>query len=143
MRAGDREEAFSIIHHKALTTGIGVVSHRYIDEFNILKASLEAMRRAILALDPQPDFLLVDGIHAVPLSIHQRCLKKGDQISRSISAASVLAKVYRDRIMRCHHEMYPGYGFDKHKGYGTARHMEAIRQYGACPIHRMSFKGVS
>ena len=143
MRAGAREEAFPVIHRKALTTGIGVVSHRYIDEFNILKASLEAMRLAVLCLDPQPDLLLVDGIHSVPLSIHQRCLKKGDQVSRTISAASVLAKVYRDRIMRCYHEMYPEYGFDKHKGYGTARHMEAIRQYGPSQVHRMSFKGVS
>jgi len=142
MRARAREEAFSVIHHEALATGIGVVSHKYIDEFNILKASLEAMRRAILALDPQPDFLLVDGIYSVPLPIHQRCIKKGDQISRSISAASVLAKVYRDRIMRCYNETYPEYGFDKHKGYGTARHLEAIKKYGASPVHRMSFKGV-
>ena len=143
MRAGAREEAFSVIHRKALSTGIGVVSPAYIDEFNILKASLEAMKRAVLCLDPQPDFLLVDGIHSIPLSIHQKCLKKGDQISRSISAASVLAKVYRDRIMCCYHKMYPEYDFDKHKGYGTARHLDAIRQYGPSPIHRMSFKGVS
>jgi len=143
MRPEAREKAFLTIHHKALATGIGVVSHKYIDEFNILKASLEAMRQAILALDPPPDFLLVDGIHPVPLTIHQRCLKKGDQLSLSISAASVLAKVYRDRIMRCYHEMYPCYGFDSHKGYGTARHLKAIRQNGPSPIHRMSFKGVA
>ena len=143
MSARAREQAFSVIHREALTTGIGVASHKYIDEFNILKAFLEAMRLAVLALDPPPKFLLVDGIHAVPISIHQKCLKKGDQISRSISAASVLAKVYRDRIMCCYHEMYPVYGFDKHKGYGTVRHMEAIRRYGASPVHRMSFRGVS
>ncbi len=137
-----RKQAFFVIQQEALATGIGVVSHRYIDEFNILQASLEAMRRATLALDPLPDFLLIDGIHFVPLSIPQRCLKKGDLISRSISAASVLAKVYRDWIMQCFHEMYPGYGFNKHKGYGTARHMKAIRQYGPTPIHRMTFKGV-
>jgi ribonuclease HII len=137
-----REEAFPVIHRKALAARIGVVSHKYIDEFNILRAALEAMRRAVMALDPQPDFLLVDGIHTVPIPIRQRCLKKGDQLSQSISAASVLAKVYRDRIMCCYHEMYPDYGFDKHKGYGTARHLEAIRQYGASPVHRMSFKGV-
>lgn len=142
MSPGAREQAFSTIHREALATGIGVVSHRYIDEFNILKASLEAMKRAILALDPLPDFLLIDGIHSVPLSIPQRCLKKGDLLSRSISAASVLAKVYRDRIMCCYHEVYPEYGFDKHKGYGTARHMEAIRQYGPTPVHRRTFKGV-
>ena len=138
-----RKQVFSTIHHAALATGIGVVSHRYIDEFNILKASLEAMRRAILALEPQPDYLLIDGIHPVPISTPQRCLKKGDLISRSISAASVLAKVYRDRIMHSHHEKYPEYGFDQHKGYGTARHREAIRRYGPSPIHRMTFKGVS
>lgn len=143
MSAGAREKAFPVIRHKALTTGIGVVSHQAIDESNILKASLEAMRLAVVALDPQADFLLVDGIHRVPASIRQRCLKKGDQLSRSISAASVLAKVYRDRIMVCYHEMYPNYGFDKHKGYGTARHLEAIRRYGPSPVHRMSFKGVS
>ncbi len=142
MNARTRELAFSGIHEAALTTGIGVVSHRYIDEFNILKAALEAMKRAILALDPLPDFLLIDGISSVPMSIPQRCLKKGDLISRSISAASVLAKVYRDRIMLRYHEMYPDYGFDKHKGYGTARHMEAIKQHGPCPIHRMTFRGV-
>ncbi len=142
MNARAREQAFPGIHEAALTTGIGVVSHRYIDEFNILKASLEAMRRAIMALDPLPDFLLIDGISSVPMSIPQRCLKKGDLISRSISAASVLAKVYRDRIMLRYHEMYPKYGFDKHKGYGTARHMEAIRQHGPSPIHRMTFRGV-
>jgi ribonuclease HII len=142
MRPEARESAFPLIHQIAVTTGIGVVSHQAIDETNILKASLEAMRQAVLCLDPRPDFLLVDGIHRVPISIPQRCLKKGDQISRSISAASVLAKVYRDRIMNCYHEMYPDYGFDQHKGYGTARHLACIRKYGPSPIHRMSFKGV-
>ncbi len=142
MSASARERAFSVIHRQALAAGVGVASHKYIDEFNILKASLEAMKRAVLALDPQPDFILVDGTHPVPISIHQRCLKKGDQISRSISAASVLAKVYRDRIMRCYHQTYPAYGFDKHKGYGTARHIEALKKYGASPIHRKSFGGV-
>jgi ribonuclease HII len=137
-----REEGFSVIHRQALTTGIGVVSHKYIDEFNILKASLEAMRRAILALNPQPEFLLVDGIHKVPLTLPQRCIKKGDEICRSISAASVLAKVYRDRIMCCYHGMYPGYGFDKNKGYGTQQHLDALRQYGPSPLHRLTFKGV-
>ncbi len=137
-----RGNAFSMICQKALAVGIGVISHTIIDDTNILKASLEAMKRAIQSLEPQPDFLLVDGIHSVPASIHQKCLKKGDQISHSISAASILAKVYRDRLMCRYHEMYPEYGFDKHKGYGTAYHMKAIRRYGPCPIHRMSFKGV-
>ena len=143
MTAKARDEAFPVIQRRALATGIGVVSHKYIDEFNILKASLEAMKRAVLALDPQPEFLLVDGIQKIPLSVAQRCLKKGDQISRSISAASVLAKVYRDRIMCSYHDMYPAYGFNRNKGYGTRQHLAALRQHGACPLHRFTFKRVS
>jgi len=143
MTAKRREEAFAVIQREALATGIGVVSNRYIDQFNILKASLEAMSRAIRVLDPRPEFLLVDGIHPVSLSIPQKCLKKGDQICRSISAASILAKVYRDRIMRAFHEMYPGYGFDRNMGYGTGRHLDALRAYGPCPIHRLTFKPVT
>jgi len=143
MTAKRREEAFSVIQREALATGIGVVSNQYIDQFNILKASLEAMSRAIRALDPRPEFLLVDGIHPVPLSIPQKCLKKGDQICRSISAASILAKVYRDRIMLAFHGMYPGYGFDRNMGYGTGRHLDALRAYGPCPIHRLTFKPVT
>ena len=142
MTAKAREAAFVDINRQALGSGIGVVSHRHIEKFNILRASLEAMRRAVLALDPQPEFLLVDGINRVPLPIPQRCLKKGDQISKSISAASVLAKVYRDRIMDSYHERYPVYGFAKHKGYGTQRHLETLKKYGPCPVHRLTFKGV-
>jgi len=142
MTARARFEAFHTIMGAALTFGIGVVSVPYIEKFNILQASLEAMLRAIKALDPQPEIILVDGIHPVPISTRQKCLKKGDQISRSISAASVLAKVYRDRIMVSYHSTYPAYGFDKHKGYGTRRHLEALKQVGPCPVHRLSFKGV-
>ena len=143
MSAGAREKAFSEILRLALAVGIGVVSHHSIDEHNILKASLEAMRRAVSVLDPQPEFLLVDGIHLIPLPVPQKCLKKGDQISRSISAASVVAKVYRDRIMCSYHHMYPFYDFEKNKGYGTRRHLDALRQYGASPIHRRTFRGVT
>ena len=142
MTAKAREGAFSVIHREALAVGIGVISPQYIDEFNILKASLEAMRRAVLALDPQPEFLLVDGIHKVPFPIPQWCLKKGDRISRSISAASVVAKVYRDRIMRSYSKMYPAYEFHRNKGYGTRQHLEALKRYGASPLHRKTFKGV-
>jgi ribonuclease HII len=137
-----RDNAFPVIQNQAMTIGVGVVSHRYIGKFNILKAALEAMRRAVVAMDPQPEFLLVDGIQKVSLPIPQRCLKKGDQLSRSISAASVVAKVYRDRIMRSYHEMYPVYDFTKNKGYGTRTHLAALRQYGPSPIHRLTFKGV-
>ncbi len=137
-----RERAFSVINHKAIAVSIGIVSHSFIDEFNILKASLEAMKLAVLSLDPKPEYLLVDGIHSVPAPIPQRCLTRGDQRSQSISAASIMAKVYRDRIMRSYHELFPMYGFSKHKGYGTAYHLEAIKRYGPSPIHRLTFKGV-
>ena len=137
-----REEAFSVIHHKALAVSVGVVSHRYVDEFNILEASLEAMKRAVLSLRPAAEYLLVDGIHPVSVPIPQKCLKKGDQRSMSISAASVMAKVYRDRIMRSYDEQFPEYGFRNNKGYGTQKHLAALRRYGPCPIHRMTFKRV-
>jgi len=142
MREDAREGAFSLIHKEALSVGIGVVSHRFIDQCNILKASQEAMKRAVSFLDPRPDFILVDGLHAIPLSIPQKRLKGGDQLSLSISAASVVAKVYRDRIMRAFHRQFPVYGFGNNKGYGTAKHLDAIRRFGPAPIHRRSFKGV-
>lgn len=137
-----REKAFSNISCTALAVGIGVVSHQIIDKKNILIASLEAMKRAVLALEPSPDFLLVDGIQGIALPTPQKSLKKGDQLSLSISAASVMAKVYRDRIMRAYDEQFPVYGFAQNKGYGTARHLEAIKRFGPCPVHRRTFKGV-
>jgi ribonuclease HII len=143
MTEAAREQAFFVIHQKAMDIGIGVVSQRYIDQYNILEASLEAMKRAVLSLDKNPEFLLVDGIHAVPISIAQKCIKKGDQRSLSISAASIVAKVYRDRMMRAYHEQFPAYGFSENKGYGTARHLLALKEYGPCPIHRLTFRGVS
>lgn len=141
MTPSARERALERIRATAFSVGLGVVSHREIDEANILKASLEAMRRAVLALDVEPDFLLVDGTHPVPMTIRQRCLVKGDSRSLSISAASVLAKVYRDRIMDACHLTYPGYGFNQNKGYGTREHLQALRRLGPCPIHRLTFRG--
>ncbi|MGD2126589.1 MAG: ribonuclease HII [Desulfobacteraceae bacterium] len=137
-----REKAFSIITQRATAVSVGVISQKYIDETNILKASLEAMKCAVLSLEPKPDYFLVDGIYEVPVPIAQKCLKKGDRMSLSISAASVVAKVYRDRIMRGFHEMFPAYGFSENKGYGTARHRAAIKACGCCPIHRLTFRGV-
>lgn len=142
MTENTREKAFSVINERALAISIGVVSHRLVDELNILRASLEAMKQAVLSLDPAPDIILVDGIHKVPVSIPQRCLKKGDQISLCISAASIMAKVYRDRIMRSYNELYPEYGFFQNKGYGTLYHRGALKHNGPSPIHRLSFKGV-
>jgi len=137
-----REKAFYVINQNAIAIGIGVVSHRAIDESNILNASLEAMKQALSYLDPAPEYALIDGINKIPVIIPQRCIKKGDQLSHSISAASIMAKVYRDRIMRSYHMLYPEYGFKKNKGYGTAAHLEALRRYGPCPIHRLTFRGV-
>ncbi|AGW38102.1 ribonuclease HII [Chlamydia pecorum PV3056/3] len=122
-------------------SGIGVVSVERIDEINILEATKEAMHQAIASLSLVPDFLLVDGLH---LSHRVPCKKiiKGDARSASIAAASILAKEHRDDLMRDLHQKYPEYGFDKHKGYGTAAHMEALRRYGASPCHRRSFSPV-
>ena len=143
MTARAREEAFDAINRQAAAVSVGIVSPAYIDQFNILRATLQAMRQAVLTLAPLPDYLLVDGTHSVPVPLQQRCLKKGDQISRSISAASIIAKVYRDRIMRSYDERYPRYGFQRHKGYGTKQHLAAIRAHGPSPIHRLTFKGVA
>ena len=137
-----RDEAFSLINDAAIAIGIGVVSHQFIDKFNILRAALEAMKRAVLSLDALPEYLLIDGMNAIPLPIPQKCLKKGDQISQSISAASVMAKVYRDRIMRSYDKLFPVYGFSKNKGYGTSMHLKALMRHGPTPIHRRTFKGV-
>jgi len=137
-----REEAFWRIHDTAVSVGVGVVPPVYIDRHNILRASLEAMKRAIACLEPGPDYLLVDGNQYVPVRTPQRFIVKGDQRSISISAASVVAKVYRDNIMCSYDVRFPQYGFTRHKGYATADHRAALRVHGPCPIHRMTFRGV-
>jgi ribonuclease HII len=142
MTESAREKAFCVINDNSIAIGIGVVSHRAIDELNILNASLEAMKQAVSTLDPAPEYSLIDGIYEIPAIIPQRCIKKGDQLSHSISAASIIAKVYRDMIMCSYHLLYPEYGFNRNKGYGTATHLAALRQYGPCPIHRLTFRGV-
>jgi ribonuclease HII len=137
-----REEAFSLIEERAISFSIGVVGASEIDQINILQATLKAMKQAVLDLNPQPDFLLIDGTGQVQLPIQQRCIVRGDQQCLSISAASVVAKVYRDRMMCSYHELYPQYGFSANKGYGTRRHLAAIARYGPCSIHRFTFRGV-
>jgi len=137
-----REEAFSLIESKAIGFSLAVVSSQEIDKVNILQATRKAMKEAALTLDPQPDYLLIDGISPVDTPIHQRCIVKGDDLSLSISAASVLAKVYRDRIMCQYHILYPHYGFSSNKGYGTPSHIKALTRFGPCHIHRLTFKGV-
>ncbi|MBN1903982.1 MAG: ribonuclease HII [Deltaproteobacteria bacterium] len=137
-----REKAFLEIIKNALAVGIGVVSHSYIDKHNILTASLESMKVAVDHLDITPDFLLIDGIFKIQNPLPQKCIVKGDQLSHTISAASVIAKVYRDRIMSVYDRSCPEYEFIKNKGYGTKQHLTAIKKYGPSPFHRMTFKGV-
>ena len=142
LSAARREALFPLIRERALAVGVGISAPAVIEGINILQATLAAMRQAIDELDPAPDFLLVDGISAVPHSIPQKTLKKGDSRSLSIAAASIIAKVSRDRLMEEYDRRYPGYGFAAHKGYGSADHLAAIAALGPSPIHRVTFRGV-
>jgi ribonuclease HII len=138
----ERERLFQIITSRALSWGVGIVGPREIEKFNILQATLRAMKAAVLSLDPAPDFLLIDGINPLPIDLPQRAIKRGDASCFSIAAASIVAKVTRDRLMMEYHRIYPLYNFARHKGYPTRAHREAIRQYGCCEIHRRTFRGV-
>ena len=135
-----REALYPEIIEKSMAVGVGIVSAGRIDEINILQATYEAMRKAVGALCFRPDLLLVDAVTIPGLEgIRQVPIIKGDAKSLSIGAASIVAKVTRDRMMREMDTLYPEYGFAGHKGYGTAAHIEALRQFGPCPIHRRSF----
>lgn len=139
-----RELLFDLIKENAVAYSIASASPKEIDEMNILNATMLAMRRAILALPTLPDFALIDGNMARNMPIPTKTVIKGDALSASIAAASILAKVTRDRLCEEDDKNYPEYGFAKHKGYGTAAHMAAIRTFGPTPIHRKSFlKGLS
>lgn len=134
-----REELFPVICEKAIAWGIGWASAEEIDQLNILQATFLAMKRAVEELSPQPGWVLVDGNRMPPLAVAGETVVKGDARCATIAAASILAKVSRDRLLREWDESYPQYGFGKHKGYGTKAHYEAIRTYGLLPIHRRSF----
>ncbi|MCI9321903.1 MAG: ribonuclease HII [Lachnospiraceae bacterium] len=134
-----REELYTAILEKALCWGVGYASPQRIDEINILQATYEAMREAISKLHPQPDLLLNDAVTIPQVSIRQIPIIKGDAKSISIGAASIIAKVTRDRLMREYDQLFPGYGFAKNKGYGGEAHIEALKKYGPTPIHRKSF----
>jgi len=137
-----REKFFLIIKEQALSYGIGIVDVKKIEKINILQASLLAMKHAVENLSLKPDLLLIDGNQAIDTDIKQWTIVKGDSLSQSIAAASVLAKVTRDKLMEQYHEQFPRYAFNKHKGYGTRLHRDLIKKYGPCPIHRRTFKGV-
>ena len=134
-----REELYDVIVDSALSYGIAFASVEEIEALNILNATFLAMNRAIEQLSPQPSLALIDGNRNSGIRIPSRCVVKGDSLCADIAAASVLAKVTRDRYMLSMAEEYPQYGFEKHKGYGTALHYSALRSYGPCPIHRPSF----
>jgi len=126
----------------AVRIGVGIVDSEEIDTINILKATHSAMRQAVSALDPLPDMLLVDGLPVPGLPVPSEAVVKGDQLSVLISAASVIAKVTRDRIMIDYDRQYPQYGFSRHKGYGSRAHFVALMEHGPSPIHRHSFRPV-
>lgn len=134
-----RDLLFDEIKEKAVAYGIGIVSPQVIDEINILQATYEAMRQAISHLNVIPEILLNDAVTIPGVDIMQVPIVKGDAKSVSIAAASILAKVTRDRMMAEYDQIYPEYGFAKHKGYGTAAHIAALKEYGPCPIHRRTF----
>ncbi len=134
-----REELYEVICREAVGIGLGFAGPERIDEINILQATYEAMRQAIGKLNPQPDVLLNDAVTIPGVGIRQVPIIKGDAKSVSIAAASIVAKVTRDRLMEEYEKVYPGYGFAANKGYGAATHIEALKKYGPTPIHRRSF----
>ena len=134
-----RQELKKEIEEKAIAIGVGIVDEKRIDEINILEATKEAMRMAVSNLKVTPDMLFIDAVHLPGVSMEQRSIIKGDALSVSIAAASIIAKETRDEMMVKMDETYPGYGFAKHKGYGTKEHIQAIQKMGPCPIHRRSF----
>lgn len=137
-----RGRARARIEAEAVSFSVAHSTHVEIEELNILRASLLAMRRAVELLSPKPDFIYVDGTFPVPCDVPQETLVAGDSRCLSVMAASILAKVARDCMMEEYDLIYPGYGFSSHKGYPTREHLAALRSLGPCPIHRKTFKGV-
>ncbi|MFW5972175.1 MAG: ribonuclease HII [Bacillota bacterium] len=139
-----REELYDIIMENAVAVGLGIVNNRTIDKINILQATFTAMRSAVDDLGICPDYVLVDGNREIPeFDIRQRPVIDGDSLISSIAAASIIAKVTRDRIIDAYHDQYPEYGFNSNKGYGTSEHIQALKENGTTPIHRFSFSIVN
>ena len=141
--AGLRDELYATLAEGASSWAVGVASSKVIDDVNILNAALLAMRKACVRLAPAPDLLLVDGNRPVPMTVRQKTIVRGDACCVSIAAASIMAKVHRDRLMTLLDDKYPGYGFAVHKGYGTASHLKALAELGPSPAHRRSFAPVA
>jgi ribonuclease HII len=138
----ERERIADELKQTAICYAVGLVEPEEIDRINILQATRRAMMIAVESLAPCADHLLIDAVQLKECSLPQKAIIRGDSISASIAAASVIAKTHRDALMRSLHEVYPQYDFARHVGYGTRSHREAIRKYGPCPIHRKSFRGV-
>ncbi|MFH1823072.1 MAG: ribonuclease HII [Patescibacteria group bacterium] len=138
-----REALFELIKQNFIEVGVGICDHRTIDRINILQATFLAMKKAISSVRNRPDFIIIDGSLKLPnCSTPQQPYVKGDERLFTIAAASIIAKVTRDRLMQEMDKLYPNYGFGKHKGYGTKLHLEKLKQYGPCAIHRLSFNNV-
>lgn len=142
LTARKRESLYHDIYRHAVAVGIGIIDPAEIDRINILQASLKAMAFSVMNLEPVPDYLFIDGRFPIPVGLPQEALVRGDSLSVSIAAASIVAKVTRDRLMERYADEYPEFDFAAHKGYPTNAHREAIRRFGCCPIHRKSFGGV-
>jgi ribonuclease HII len=140
MTRRNRQLLKRIIEENAVSWGVGVIHQMEIDRINILQATLRAMLLAVKNLSVQPDYLLVDGNRAPDSCIPHETVIRGDSLSMSIAAASIIAKVTRDNLMIKYHDQYPQYGFNRHMGYATRKHVQAIRKHGFCPLHRRSFK---
>jgi ribonuclease HII len=138
----EREQLYHRILEKAVAVGVGIVGARDIERINILQATIGAMEEAVSRLSVPPDALLIDAVPLPRLPVLQRAIIGGDRLSYLIASASIVAKVVRDRLMDDYHVRYPRYGFDVHKGYGTPAHLDRLARYGACPIHRRTFRGV-
>jgi ribonuclease HII len=137
-----REKLYDVIRSQALAVGVGIVSHEVIDRINILQATILAMHKAIEDMKKTPDFIIVDGNSFRHETIRFETVIGGDAKSFTIAAASIIAKVTRDRMMRAFDLQYPEYGFAQHKGYGTKQHLDAIRKFGLCEIHRKTFRSI-
>ncbi|GAK53790.1 ribonuclease HII [Candidatus Moduliflexus flocculans] len=142
LTARQRERLFAVVQEHALSVGVGMASAEIVDQRNVLQATHVAMKDAIAHLSIPPDFLLLDAVKLSKMPMPQYSIIKGDSLSLSIAAASIIAKVTRDRLMQEYEREFPGYGFAVHKGYGTNQHRNAIKQYGPSPIHRKTFRGV-
>ena len=142
LSANVREELYDEIQEKAIAVSSVLVDAKTIDRINIYQATMNGMYEAIFGLDPAPQKVLIDAVHLEKLPMPEESIIKGDAKSASIAAASIIAKVTRDRLMMQYDKAYPEYGFAQHKGYGTAEHIAALRKYGPCPIHRQSFEPI-